>query len=109
MCRQAACLPAELTIPPRSRCSYDEHPDWETLLVDYSFPGSSAGLVRVDKVLHTHLYQAAFKKSPVVFGALPSLHAATAMCCSFYVARYGGKWGHIAMFIYSSAMVSSAA
>lgn len=60
----------------------------------------------MDKVLGTHLYQKAFKKSPVVFGALPSLHAATAMCFSLFVARYGGKWGHIVMFLYSSLMVS---
>lgn len=58
-------------------------------------------------MLHTHLYQAAFKKSPVVFGALPSLHAATAMCCSLYVARYGGRWGHGVMFVYYSAMLWS--
>lgn len=90
--------------PSRFSGSYDEHPDWKTVLVDYSFLGSSAGLVRVDKVLGTHLYQKAFNESPVVFGALPSLHAATAVCFSLFVARYSGKWGHGVMFVYSSMM-----
>lgn len=101
--RLARCLPLYL-LELSSIYSYDEHPDWETLLIDYSFPGSSAGLVRVDKVLGTHLYQAAFKKSPVVFGALPSLHAATATCFSLFVSRYGGRWGHGIMILYSSIM-----
>ncbi|CAO1632000.1 unnamed protein product [Parajaminaea phylloscopi] len=97
-------LISHILFPTAAPWFYDEHPDWETLLVDYSFPGSSAGLVRVDKVLGTHLYQQAFKKSPVVFGALPSLHAATAVCFSLFVARYGGKWGHVVMFAYASVM-----
>lgn len=101
--RLARCLPLYL-LELSSIYSYDEHPDWETLLIDYSFPGSSAGLVRVDKVLGTHLHQAAFKKSPVVFGALPSLHAATATCFSLFVSRYGGRWGHGIMILYSSIM-----
>lgn len=55
---------------------------------NYSMPGSSAGLVRVDRVLGTHLYENAFKASPLVFGAFPSLHCAFAVCCFFFVSRY---------------------
>lgn len=40
-----------------------------SVVPDYNFPGSAAGLVRVDAVLGTHLYTKAFRKSPVVFGA----------------------------------------
>lgn len=54
-------------------------------------PGSPAGLVRVDKVLGTHLYEKAFKASPLVFGAFPSLHGAFSCCCLFFVGRYSRK------------------
>ncbi|GAA6009135.1 hypothetical protein JCM10207_004278, partial [Rhodosporidiobolus poonsookiae] len=35
-----------------------------------------------------HIYAKAFGKGPVVFGAIPSLHAATAVCCCLFVIRY---------------------
>ncbi|PWN41227.1 hypothetical protein IE81DRAFT_303882 [Ceraceosorus guamensis] len=75
-----------------------------TVVPDYFFPGSAAGLVRVDAVLGTHLYTKAFRKSPVVFGALPSLHAATAMCIACFVVRYGGKAGAAFALMYTSLM-----
>lgn len=62
-------------------------------------PGSSAGLVRVDKVLGTHLYENAFKASPLVFGAFPSLHCAFAVCCFFFVGRYS-KFGRYLLGFY---------
>lgn len=71
---------------------------------DYSFPGNAAGLVRVDHVLGTHLYSDGFRKGPVVFGAIPSLHAATAACCSLFVARYGGFCGASVMMVYFTCM-----
>ncbi len=55
---------------------------------NYPMPGSAAGLVRVDAVLGTHIYTNAFKASPLVFGAFPSLHGAFSCCCFFFVARY---------------------
>lgn len=58
---------------------------------NYSMPGSAAGLVRVDEVLGTHIYQNAFKASPLVFGAFPSLHGAFSCCCFLFVARYSRK------------------
>lgn len=54
-------------------------------------PGSAAGLVRVDAVLGTHIYQNAFKASPLVFGAFPSLHGAFSCCCFLFVARYSRR------------------
>lgn len=95
-------LGTHLIFPNAAPWYYDAYP--ADTIPTYDFPGNPAGLVRVDQALGTHLYRAAFKKSPVVFGALPSLHAASATCFSFYVARYGGKWGHIIMFIYSTMM-----
>jgi membrane-associated phospholipid phosphatase len=65
---------------------------------NYSMPGSAAGLVRVDEVLGTHIYQDAFKASPLVFGAFPSLHGAFLCCCFFFVARYSRKGAFILGF-----------
>jgi hypothetical protein len=61
-------------------------------------PGSAAGLVRVDVVLHTHIYQNAFKASPLVFGAFPSLHGAFSCCCFFFIGRYSRKGAFILGF-----------
>jgi len=61
-------------------------------------PGSAAGLVRVDKVLGTHIYQNAFKASPLVFGAFPSLHGAFSVCCFLFVKRYSPRGGYIVGF-----------
>jgi len=40
----------------------------------YHLPGDPAGLARVDSLFHTEFYLNTFIKSPVVFGAFPSLH-----------------------------------
>lgn len=65
---------------------------------DYSIPGSAAGLVRVDAVLGTHIYQDAFKASPLVFGAFPSLHGAFSCCCFFFIGRYSRRGAFILGF-----------
>ena len=62
---------------------------------DYSMPGSAAGLMRVDKVLGIHLYDTAFRASPLVFGAFPSLHSGFAVLNFYFIGRYSpkrGKW-----------------
>jgi membrane-associated phospholipid phosphatase len=45
---------------------------------NYSMTGSPAGLARIDALLGVDLYTSAFTGSPMVFGAMPSLHAGTA-------------------------------
>ena len=65
---------------------------------NYSMPGSAAGLVRVDAVLGTHIYANAFKASPLVFGAFPSLHGAFSCCCFLFVARYSRRGAYILGF-----------
>lgn len=45
---------------------------------NYSMKGSPAGLARIDALLGIDLYTSGFTASPMVFGAFPSLHAATA-------------------------------
>jgi len=42
----------------------------------YSLPGDPGGLARVDNMFDTNFYDDTFRKSPVVFGAFPSLHCA---------------------------------
>ena len=44
---------------------------------NYSMQGSPAGLARIDALLGLDLYTSGFTASPMVFGAFPSLHAAT--------------------------------
>jgi hypothetical protein len=51
---------------------------------DYSTLGYAAGLTRIDASLGTNLATNGFHKSPIVFGAFPSLHSAMAvMTCLF--------------------------
>ncbi|KAL2423270.1 Inositol phosphorylceramide synthase catalytic subunit aur1 [Exophiala dermatitidis] len=44
---------------------------------NYSMKGSPAGLARIDALLGFDMYTSGFTASPMVFGAFPSLHAAT--------------------------------
>lgn len=59
----------------------DAHADYGTL-------GYAAGLTRVDAKLGTHLSTNGFHKSPIVFGACPSVHSAMAVCCLLWIACY---------------------
>lgn len=54
-------------------------------------------------------YSKAFGASPVVFGAVPSLHAATSICCGLFVTRYSSGYKGLAfMWAYCFWMVSGA-
>lgn len=53
--------------------------------VSYEQEGFAAGLIRVDKHLGTHLNTNGFHKSPIVFGAVPSLHSAIAFQCFLFI------------------------
>lgn len=50
---------------------------------DYSMHGEPAGLARIDELLGLNMYTSTFNASPIVFGAMPSLHAgwATMQAC----------------------------
>lgn len=58
---------------------------------NYDMPGYAAGLTRVDVEMGTHLHSDGFHKSPIVFGAVPSLHSAMAVMC-FYFISYYSRW-----------------
>lgn len=51
---------------------------------NYSLPGDPGGLVRVDALLDTTIYEGVFEQSPLVFGAFPSLHSAFAVCVTLF-------------------------
>lgn len=52
---------------------------------DYGTLGYAAGLIRVDTKLGTHISTNGFHKSPIVFGACPSVHSAMAVCCLLWI------------------------
>lgn len=59
--------------------------------LNYEMLGYAAGLVRVDIALGTHLNSNGFHKSPIVFGAFPSLHSAMAVLV-FFTLSYHARW-----------------
>ncbi|ODQ82024.1 hypothetical protein BABINDRAFT_160234 [Babjeviella inositovora NRRL Y-12698] len=65
---------------------------------DYDTPGYAAGLTRVDVAMGTHLNSQGFHKSPIVFGAFPSLHSAMAVMCCFFICYHARS--HYAKFFF---------
>jgi len=63
----------ELILPTSPPWYYDKY---GFAPATYDLPGDPGGLARVDKMLDTDFYLNTFVKSPVVFGAFPSLHVA---------------------------------
>lgn len=55
---------------------------------NYSMRGSPAGLARIDAIFGGFGYTMAFSGAPVVFGAFPSLHAATATCEALFLSYF---------------------
>ncbi|GAA5824530.1 hypothetical protein JCM11251_000461 [Rhodosporidiobolus azoricus] len=99
-----AGLATHLVFPNASPWFYDVY-GVDAAQPDYTYPGNPAGLIRVDTILGTHIYANAFGAGPVVFGAIPSLHAATAICCAFFVIRYSaGYKGWSFAVVYCSIM-----
>lgn len=57
----------------------------DTAHLNYDQAGYAAGLTRVDTHLGTHMNSNGFHISPIVFGAVPSLHSAMATQCFFFL------------------------
>lgn len=57
----------------------------DTEHVSYTQEGFAAGLIRVDNHLGSHLNTKGFHLSPIVFGAVPSLHSAIAFQCFLFI------------------------
>lgn len=62
---------------------------------DYSMPGNPGGLARVDALLGTSMYKNAFNGSPLVFGAMPSLHSGFAAIMTIFAFHFSRKLGSI--------------
>lgn len=58
---------------------------------NYDTLGYAAGLTRAKFSTGTHIVTEGFHKSPIVFGAVPSLHSAMAVLCFFFVCYYS-RW-----------------
>lgn len=58
---------------------------------NYDMPGYAAGLTRVTYATGTHLVDKGFHASPIVFGAVPSLHSAMAVMSCFFLCYYS-RW-----------------
>lgn len=63
----------------------------ENAEANYDLPGYAAGLTRVDLHMGTHLHSEGFHASPIVFGAIPSLHSAMAVMVFFFVSHFS-RW-----------------
>lgn len=61
---------------------------------NYSMSGSPAGLARIDQLFGVDLYTSTFTASPMVFGAMPSLHAGSATIEALFLSHVfpRGKW-----------------
>ncbi|CCK69941.1 inositolphosphotransferase KNAG_0D01900 [Huiozyma naganishii CBS 8797] len=62
--------------------------------VNYDQEGYAAGLTRVDTHLGTHINTNGFHKSPIVFGAVPSLHSAIAFQCFLMIVTRASSVKH---------------
>ncbi|KAF3987965.1 hypothetical protein FT663_03506 [Candidozyma haemuli var. vulneris] len=71
----------------------DAHADYDTL-------GYAAGLTRAKFSTGTFMVNNGFHKSPIVFGALPSLHSAMAVMCFFFVCYYS-RWISAKMLLFA--------
>lgn len=74
-------------------------PPWYEILhglapANYSMSGSPAGLARIDELFGVDLYTSTFTASPMVFGAMPSLHAGSATIEALFLSHVfpRGKW-----------------
>lgn len=60
-------------------------------IADYSTLGYAAGLTRIDTSFGNHLTTNGFHKSPIVFGALPSLHSAMAFLTCIFISYFSNS------------------
>jgi hypothetical protein len=60
---------------------------------NYTMPGDPAGLINVDKLFDSHIFENMFTSSPLVFGAMPSLHSAMAVLVMLFAFKAGNKLG----------------
>ncbi|KAI0329494.1 PAP2-domain-containing protein [Cubamyces sp. BRFM 1775] len=69
---------------------------------DYTIRGSPGGLARIDRLFHSSGYTTAFSNSPLVFGAFPSLHAASATMEALFISHF---FPHTTKWVFGYAAV----
>lgn len=78
---------------------------------NYAMQGSPAGLARIDQLFGIDLYTSGFTASPMVFGAFPSLHAATATIEALFMSHVFPKltplWSVYVMWLWWATMYLS--
>lgn len=72
-------------------------PPWYKVLhglekANYTMSGSPGGLGRIDKILGFDLYTSNFSNSPLIFGAMPSLHSACATMDCLWLCYLFPRW-----------------
>ncbi|KAI3618986.1 inositolphosphorylceramide synthase [Moniliophthora roreri] len=73
----------------------------------YDFKGSPGGLIRIDRLFGGNGYTTAFTNSPLVFGAFPSLHSATATLDALFLSHFFPwttkyAWGYAGVLYWST-------
>lgn len=75
---------------------------------NYAMDGSPGGLGRVDQLFHLDMYTTTFQNSPLVFGAIPSLHSGSAVMdvlfLSWLFPKYKYVWWGYASILWWSTM-----
>jgi len=74
---------------------------------DPATPPHPAGLLRFDALLGAPVSESIYKKSPEVFGAVPSLHVANPVLMYLYGRRLGPGWAWVCL-LYAASVAFSA-
>uniref|UniRef100_A0A0L0NZR7 Phosphatidic acid phosphatase type 2/haloperoxidase domain-containing protein n=1 Tax=Candidozyma auris TaxID=498019 RepID=A0A0L0NZR7_CANAR len=93
--------------------SFPAAPPWYKNLhglepANYAMDGSPGGLGRIDQLFHLDMYTTTFENSPLVFGAIPSLHSGSAVMdvlfLSWLFPKYKYVWWGYATVLWWSTM-----
>lgn len=75
---------------------------------NYAMDGSPGGLGRIDQLFHVDMYTTTFENSPLVFGAVPSLHSGSAVMDVLFLLwlfpKYKYVWWGYALVLWWSTM-----
>jgi membrane-associated phospholipid phosphatase len=91
-------------------------PPWYEIIygltpANYNTTGSAGGLLRVDELFGNQGYKNTFGASPLVFGAMPSLHAACGTLEALFISHFFPSatryiWTYVAVLFWSTMYLS---
>ncbi|KAJ7262665.1 PAP2-domain-containing protein [Mycena haematopus] len=78
---------------------------------NYGMRGSPGGLLRIDRLFHGSGYTTGFSGAPVIFGAFPSLHAASATLEALFISHFFPQatrfaWGYAGVLYWATMYLS---